>query len=139
MALLAWKDEYEIGIPEVDHEHRALIKVINLLGQHLDGRAGVPEICEVMDEIHRLIAAHFAMEEHAMRDMRYPEYAAHKADHERLLAEIRNIIDGVEHGGIPDRRMELGERIGRWFSRHFETYDARLHSLGDAPRLAINE
>jgi hemerythrin-like metal-binding protein len=129
VVLVRWKDEFEIGIPSVDHEHRALIKVINLLGEQLDSRAGVPEISVTLDEIRRLIAAHFAMEEHVMRDMGYGEYAEHKADHARLLEEIRDIILSVEHGGYTDRRLELGERIGRWFSRHFETFDARLHSL----------
>jgi hemerythrin-like metal-binding protein len=129
MVLVQWKDEFEIGIPAVDHEHRALIKVINLLGEQLDSRAGVVEISETLDEIRRLIAAHFVMEEHIMRDMGYDEYPQHKADHARLLEEIRNITLSVEHGGSIDRRLELGERISRWFSRHFETYDARLHSL----------
>jgi hemerythrin len=135
MVLVAWKDEFEVGIPAVDHEHRALVKVINLLGEQLDSNSGAVEVAATLDEIRRLIAAHFAMEEHVMRDMGYAEYAAHKADHARLLDEIGSIIDSVEHGGFADRRLELGERIGRWFARHFETFDARLHSLTE-PALA---
>ena len=29
MPLLAWKSEYSVGIPDVDHEHRELFDLIN--------------------------------------------------------------------------------------------------------------
>ena len=59
--------------------------------------------------------------------------AQHKADHERLLDEIRDIMDefiGDEETGSSD----LSVRLDAWFSRHFETHDARLHkALGSHP------
>jgi hemerythrin-like metal-binding protein len=132
MPLLYWKDEYETGIQTVDHEHRALIDVINLLGEKLDNRRGRVEIYETLGEIRTLIAAHFAMEEHIMRDLHFGEYAEHKADHDRLLQEIDQIVRDVEAGGEVDQRLNLGERVGRWFGRHFESFDARLHVVADS-------
>jgi hemerythrin len=132
MALLQWKDEYAIGVRSVDHEHRALIDIINLLGDQLDANKSAFEIYGTLGEIRTLIAAHFALEEHVMRDLRYDEYAAHKADHEHLLDEIRDIVRTFEDGSLADHRAQLGERVGSWFARHFESFDARLHKLTDA-------
>ena len=135
MTLLQWKDEYAIGIRAVDHEHRALIDIINLLGEHLDAKRSALEVYETLGEIRTLIAAHFALEEHVMRDLHYAEYAAHKADHERLLDEIRDIVREVESGRFADLRTQLGGRVSRWFAHHFESFDARLHTAVEGTQI----
>ena len=127
MTLLEWRDEFRIGIPEVDHEHQELIALINSLHARLvepERRAGVAEF---LGELHAQIAAHFALEEKIMRSRRYAEFAAHKQDHERLLDEIREIMDGYELHGRYDA-ASLGVALDGWFSEHFRTWDARLHA-----------
>lgn len=126
MSLLEWRDEFRIGIPEVDHEHQELIGLIN----SLHGRLVEPEreaaIGEFLGEVHAQIASHFALEEKVMRSRRYPELADHKQDHERLLDEIREIMDGYELHGRYDAGA-LGAALSTWFGEHFRTRDARLH------------
>jgi hemerythrin len=58
-----------------------------------------------------------------MRKHRYDEYEAHKAEHERLLDEIRDIMDGAEE----DYGAALSETVRDWFVNHFKSKDARLH------------
>lgn len=126
MSLIAWRADYEIGIPDVDHEHRALIDLINETFAGLQQGAD-PEAVEMfLGEIHARIAAHFALEEKEMRKMGYGEYDDHKADHERLLDEIRDLMDDVEQRESLDAD-DLGRRLDVWFSEHFRTRDARLH------------
>jgi hemerythrin len=139
MPLLQWKDEYEIGIRSVDHEHQALISVINLLGEYLEPSRGMTSVCTALGEICTLVTAHFAHEEAIMRDLHYDEYAAHKADHDRLLVEIRDMLRDAGSGPSVDYRMQLGDRVGRWFGRHFERFDARLHALVDGPGAVSRE
>jgi len=139
MPLLQWKDEYEIGIGSIDHEHHALMDLINVLGARLDPAFGSDEVCETLREICTLVATHFAHEESIMRELHYDQYAEHKADHNRLLNEIRDILQSVETGSLIDYRIDLGERVGRWFGRHFETLDARLHNLTNGPGLRLKE
>ena len=128
MSLITWRRDYEIGIPEVDHEHRALIELINDTFDELQqgARAEAAEI--LLGEIHVRIAAHFALEEKAMREMRYPELDDHKADHERLLDEIRDLMDEVDDTQAVDAD-ELGARLDVWFSEHFRKHDALLHQV----------
>jgi len=57
----------------------------------------------------------------------------HKNDHERLLDEIRDIMEDFEASDRFDEG-KLAQRLDAWFSRHFETHDARLHkALGSHP------
>lgn len=139
MPLLQWTDEYEIGIHSVDYEHFALIDVINLLGTRLDPKHGAAEIRKTLGQICKLVAAHFANEESIMRDLHYDRYAEHKADHDRLLEEIREISNGVADDPDADCRIQLGERVGCWFGRHFASFDARLNALVYRPGLNSRE
>ena len=61
-----------------------------------------------------------------MRDYHYDEFDAHKADHERLLDQLRDIMDAVEVDNEVDDD-ELSTVLEHWFARHFQTHDARLH------------
>ena len=61
-----------------------------------------------------------------MRDHRYDQYEPHKADHELLLDQLRDIMDAVELDRDIDNE-ELGSVLEQWFGNHFQTHDARLH------------
>ena len=62
-----------------------------------------------------------------------PMTIQHKNDHERLLDEIRDIMEDFEASSSFDDIL-LAERLDAWFSRHFETHDARLHhAIGTHP------
>lgn len=127
MPLIEWKDEYSVGVPAVDAEHRELIELINSLydGMRLNERG--PDVMAFLGEIYARIASHFALEELLMRRHEYDEYREHKRDHEQLLDEIRDIMDDYEDGRMLDED-ELARRLDAWFSEHFRTRDARLHN-----------
>jgi len=127
MALIDWKEEFTIGIPAVDFEHGALIELINELYAQLILPSAPPDaVAEFLGEINVRIGAHFALEEKEMRDRQYDQLAAHKADHERLLDEIRDLMDRYEDDQSFDE-LELARRLSGWFAVHFGSHDARLH------------
>ena len=127
MALIDWKDEFAIGIPAVDFEHRELIGLINELHAQLT-QPGAPQdaVAEFLGEINARIGAHFALEEKERGDGKYDQLTAHKADHERLLDEIRDLMDRYEDDRSFDEQ-ELARRLSAWFAVHFGSHDARLH------------
>jgi hemerythrin len=127
MALLEWKNAYRLGIPSVDHEHEELIGLINQLHDDLGNAPPAERVIEFLEEINTKILAHFALEEKVMRGLGYDELDAHKAEHERLLDAIRDIMDRFEAGGYVDLEAELAPHLKEWFGHHFATKDARLH------------
>lgn len=127
MALIQWQDSFSLGIAEVDHEHKSLIDLINVLHGSLTTSARTDEIAEFLAELHASVAAHFALEERVMRQAGYREFAAHKAEHERLLDEIRGIMDEQRSSPDADYERALAERLRDWFERHFRDADRRLH------------
>lgn len=129
MALIAWRKEFETGIAEVDHEHQELVALINELHAQLGADAAKETVSRFLGEVFARISAHFALEETVMRKRHYDEYQAHKAEHEALLDEIRDIMDDYEAGAYTDAGHALATTVRDWFVNHFRTKDARLHRM----------
>lgn len=126
MTLLEWKEQYSLGVPAVDHEHRELIDLINALYASVKGPATNVTVIDFLGELYARISAHFALEEKIMRDSHYDQYRDHKTDHERLLDDIRDLMDDYEDGVQVDVEV-FGKHLDEWFSEHFRTRDACLH------------
>ena len=129
MTLIAWRAEFETGVPDVDLEHRELVDLINELHDQLDANAEPDTVSAFLGEVFARISAHFALEESVMRKHKYDEYEAHKADHEKLLDDIRDIMDDFEAGDFDTYDDALSNAVRDWFINHFKTKDARLHKL----------
>jgi len=133
MAPLEWKDSYSVGVPAVDHEHQELIGLVNQLHAALATVRPEDEVVGIFGDLFRAISSHFALEERFMREHGYDQTTQHKADHESLLDELREIMDNYHDRG--DHSGEnLTASVEAWFANHFKTHDARLHSrLGEHP------
>ena len=129
MALVEWRDEFRVGIESVEHEHQALIGLINDLHARLQGSTEGEAVADFLGEIYAKISAHFALEERIMRARAYDQYDDHKADHERLLDGIRDIMDDHEAGAYFNYDEALSTHLRDWFTEHFKTKDARMHKM----------
>lgn len=128
MVLIQWLDRFDIGIPEIDAEHRELVDLINVFHEHLLDPKHTTDVADFLGTVYARMAAHFKHEELEMLRLEYAEYWPHKGDHERLLDELRAMISAWnEHR--PFDGGDLSQRLERWFSVHFQTFDARLHGI----------
>lgn len=135
MPLIEWRPEYEIGYTAVDREHEELIRLLNALYAALGKNAPTDDIQAFLGEVFARISAHFALEESVMRREGYDQYAEHKAEHEQLLDDIRDIMDAYDAGRYVNLEDEFADKLRHWFVDHFSTTDARLHHhLGDRHR-----
>lgn len=128
MPLIKWTQEMELGVPEVDFEHEELIGVINALGDLIAEGGPLDSIEALLGEIHAQIEAHFALEEKLMRERGYAGYEAHKEDHDRLLEEIREIMEDAADMDRGQLRDSLAQRLNIWFSEHFRTLDRSFNA-----------
>lgn len=133
MGLLHWENRYSVGIGAVDHEHKELIELVNRLYDKATSQGSKDAVLDFFGDLFKAISAHFALEERFMGERGYDHLVQHKNDHERLLDEIRDIMEDFDASDRFDESV-LAQRLDAWFSRHFETHDARLHhALGTHP------
>jgi hemerythrin len=128
MALIEWRDEFSIGIPAIDKEHREMIDLLNEMAKNLETENDVARGLKFFGDVHANINAHFALEERIMREHNYEDLINHKADHEVLLDEIRYLMDEYEAGHYDQALHKLAGELETWFSNHFKEMDARLHA-----------
>ena len=130
MALIDWKDEFAVGIPDIDHEHQMMVTLINEIHDRMkSGKAGASDLTRALGEIYTQISAHFALEETIMKRERYAGFDDHKADHDMLLDDIREIMDRVEADRYYKYEEVLSSHLHDWFVVHFRTHDARLKEI----------
>lgn len=127
MSLIDWKPEFSVGIPSVDYEHQQLVGLINDGHENLVQKTGLFSTQDFLGEVFAKISSHFALEEKIMREANYDMYQEHKQDHEKLLDQIRDIMDVYESEGYFNDE-ELAEHLQNWFTNHFKNQDARLHN-----------
>ncbi|NQV84911.1 MAG: hemerythrin family protein [Rhodospirillales bacterium] len=122
---IEWRPEFETGNAEIDHEHRSIVDRLN------DVFVGAPsdETINQLGELYAWISAHFALEETIMRSHNYDQFQDHKDDHERLLDDIRDIMDDCQAGTFGGMDDALQQRLEDWFVGHFKIKDSRLHRM----------
>lgn len=76
MAKFQWRDIFELGVPEIDSDHKELLSLTEQIGSAVF--APDPEKCQnLVDAFLALAAAHFKREEEFLERLGYPELKAH--------------------------------------------------------------
>jgi hemerythrin-like metal-binding protein len=134
MSLATLKSKLQTGIDSIDHEHRELVAAMEELSdcfERLDSSEHSEPVDAVSDRFGALysrVSAHFALEEKLMRKGKYADFKSHKADHEKLLDSIRDMMEAYEQGHCADCARTLRDCLEDWFSGHVDL-DASLNRL----------
>jgi len=68
--------------------------------------------------------AHFAREEDVMKRYAFPPYPVHKAEHDRVLAELADMLAAAEAGKGPEQFSRAVEQdIPTWLQQHVQSMD----------------
>ena len=84
MVELAWLETFEIGLREIDDDHREMLRIMQDI--KAAGEARDRETCvRLLDELIDFSKAHFAREEKILHQIEYPSLDVHEAYHADLL------------------------------------------------------
>lgn len=124
MAIVCWKDEYSLGVEEIDFEHRIFVKTIQKIEQAILENKGNQFINRLIMELLKYASFHFQSEENIMVDISYPAFLEHKTQHEHLLSQLQLVIVKIEIG--EQKIQELPNFLLDWFKSHTLTEDLKL-------------
>ncbi len=114
--LFVWRDEYALGLDEVDAQHKRLFhlggEAVALAPAGLDNDAAARLIADIAAAVQN----HFRTEEALMIAHGCPSYAAHKSEHDALLA----MLPGLAQRGIT---AELLMQLDGWIRQHIAGAD----------------
>lgn len=120
---IVWTAALEIGHPEIDADHRAMVSLLNQV-QTASRRSDLREVRSMLRALESLTRDHFAREERLMLAIRYEMAARHQKEHIRLFHEIRAQIDDLNDGITS--AVAIAQFIRRWLMDHVETSDRLL-------------
>ena len=90
---LVWKDEYSVGIEEMDNDHKKLLNLINQLQTAVHYYTGKEFEEKALDELVDYTKTHFKKEEKLMEDNDYADLEAHKLQHQQFIDKVNHSVE----------------------------------------------
>jgi hemerythrin len=123
---IEWDDSFLIGIKELDHEHKVLINDINRLHGELARFDEKSEIEKCLGDIYARMQAHFALEEHVMKEHQYEFFDEHKREHEKLLDGYTEYMMQILDDAVVSIRDPIEDALRHWVLKHIVDSDKKM-------------
>ena len=129
MAAIAWSREFEIGVPEVDAQHRHLVEIVNKFEDARAKGKATRVLGEIIRELIGYTQEHFAFEEAYMLRVEYPRLKLHQAKHRQLIAKVERFQFEFNQG----RRIsiEIHDFLKYWLLNHILEDDKAIATAGE--------
>jgi hemerythrin len=120
--MFEWKPEYSIHLPEIDAQHQRLFVLAGELHSALTKGKGYTVLEKCLSNVVDYTKVHFATEERLMAQYGYPERPAHKAEHDRLTAQVLK-LQAAFRGGDSNISLDVLMFLKDWLQHHIGVSD----------------
>lgn len=121
---LRWDDRFNVGHPRIDHEHQVFLDLIRSVHRAAEDGATAERVHRLLTEVRKYADFHFYSEENLMLDCAYPDYEAHRGEHQRLLASLDDKLQRYRGGALG--LADLVEFLFTWFALHTTGSDKKI-------------
>jgi hemerythrin len=121
---VVWSDAYSVGSALIDSQHKELAAMTNELFRSCEQPEG--RMASFLKTIHRAVnyaKTHFATEEIFMRKVSYPDYIAHKKEHEDFVNEVLRQVKNFEAGTCTP--LDFAMFLKTWLLNHIAVSDKK--------------
>ncbi|MDR2081252.1 MAG: bacteriohemerythrin [Campylobacteraceae bacterium] len=115
MAYWNWDDSYNIGIEEIDNQHKKIVEYINELHEAII-LSDKNIVKNTLFHITDYIVSHFSFEEKLMKEADYPQFIHHKNIHETFVSNIGRYKIAFNEGH--DIAGQLMAELQIWLTKH---------------------
>ena len=123
---ISWNEELNIGIPEVDEDHKPIILFINELNRSITDGKSPAEIKRRLELIIDDSERHFNQEERLFQEWQYPERDGHSSSHAHILIALKKINEGFIPYGLDSSWVNIGLTVKRILLDHFLHEDVKF-------------
>lgn len=125
---VTWTDDLSIDMASIDTQHKELFRRINLLLEKIKEGDAYEKTRETIEFLEDYTITHFGMEEALMMSKSYPEFRAHKEQHEKFKKELHYLKNVEIFRGkfkLP-MILRLRSQVVNWFIEHILKVDSKL-------------
>ena len=125
MSLFEWSADYELDIPQIDDQHKELVKMINTLYDSIQEGHSSETVNQTLNRLLQYVEVHFETEEHVMQERQYPGYQQHLLQHENLRHKVLD-LKKEQLQGREIATFELLNFLVDWLKNHISTEDVAI-------------
>ncbi|MCX7923752.1 MAG: bacteriohemerythrin [Clostridia bacterium] len=122
-----WKDSLAIGVGEIDNQHKQLFEAVDKLFTACTERKGKEEVGNTVKFLEDYVVTHFNDEEKIMQNCDYPQYDAHKQQHEQFIKDFSELKNRFEEEGPTVYFVSnINRTVVDWLIKHIGSSDKAL-------------
>ncbi|MGO9953431.1 MAG: bacteriohemerythrin [Dissulfurispiraceae bacterium] len=130
---MEWDDSLSVGFKKIDDDHKEIFRMIKELVDAIMQHTYKYKIDGVIKFLEDYANNHFSMEEGYMKELEYPEYLKHRAEHEkfhktfsRLKRKLENIKASGSYAGSYELSVATDQVLVDWLLDHIAKVDMKL-------------
>ncbi len=124
MPILEWSQGLDIGVNEMNDEHKKLLAIMNKLYDRNKAGAVKAELESIIQDLANYTVKHFSDEEAYMEKIQFPELSVHKIIHQNLLRTFAEQVEKFKKG---DGKVSDGffGFLKLWLTAHIQGIDTK--------------
>jgi hemerythrin len=115
--LFTWEDSFSVNIGVIDMQHKKLVSMVNDLHQAMMEGSGKDKLGSILSNLVGYTRGHFTTEERLMRTHAYPDFLAHKSEHDHLTEKVMDLQRGFRSNEV-GLTIEVMEFLKDWLRDH---------------------
>jgi hemerythrin len=124
MEPMSWKNEYCIGIEEIDKQHMDFVKLMNRFMVLFGSGANIRLQDRLLLEILKYAEYHFVSEENLMIIYKYTDISNQEKEHNILINAFKKKCTGLKEGSVNGN--DLVQYLINWFLSHTQEEDRKF-------------
>ncbi|OHD07041.1 MAG: hypothetical protein A2Y41_07050 [Spirochaetes bacterium GWB1_36_13] len=123
--LVSWNSGYSVKVEELDAHHKKLISLMNALHQALKEGKTRSVLSKIIRELIQYTQFHFGKEEELMKKNGYPDFTAHKKQHDKFVEKISEAQNQFENNEAENLSAGLLTFLKDWLVNHIMIIDKK--------------
>jgi hemerythrin len=121
---LGWSSELATGVTEIDNQHKEIFSRFDKLFTACSEGKGREEVLRLLLFLEDYVKEHFAAEERLQLRHAYPDYAAHKSQHTRFIADVARLKSAfTAEGATLSLVIMTNKTLASWLVQHIKKVD----------------
>jgi hemerythrin len=121
---IKWDNNYSVGNPLLDNQHKTLIKLINKLHLSMQAGKGKQVLATILSDLVSYTIEHFTYEEQMMIKYSFPEFDQHKLEHKKLAQKVIELQNNFSNGSML-LTIDVLDFLKQWLSNHILVSDMK--------------
>ena len=117
MAYFVWKEEYSVGVREIDNQHKKLVSMINDLYESMKDGKGREVLEETITGLYLYTKTHFSFEESLMKKHGYADLPAHREKHLKMVGHVEKLGKQLQDGELTSP-IQITNFLKDWLNKH---------------------